>query len=324
MLSDLAVYSEYVYSSYTETLNQQLNLFNAAVNGAITLQGAAHQGDFSDRAFFAKIDGLVRRRDAYGDGTVAEKHLRQLVDTMVKVAAGTPPVRIDPSQFLWIQQNPEVAGIVLGQQLAKDILADMLNTSLGCFYAAHIQATATNVLNITGRTAPDDLLSFKALTEATGKLGDGSGGSIAAWVTHSKPMFDMYANMLNNTERLFTFGTVGVVRDQFGKVLVMTDSPSLVTVGSPSVYHNLGLVPNAITVDENNDWMANEETKNGGENIIRTYQAEWSYNVGIKGYAWDKTNGGKSPTQAALLSSANWDRYATSAKDLGGVILESH
>ena len=27
----------------------------------------------------------------------------------------------------------------------------------------------------------------------------------------------------------------------------------------------------------------------GGANITRTYQAEWSYNLGLKGYAWDKT-----------------------------------
>lgn len=322
-LSDLAVYSEYAYSSMTEVLRQQIDLFNAASGGAIQLRSAAHQGDYSDIAFFAKISGLVRRRNAYGSGAVAEKKLAHLVDTMVKVAAGTAPVRLDPGQFKWIQQNPEVAGAALGQQLAVDTLADMLNTGLGAWYAAHV-AVASNVHDITGETTPADKLSFIALAAGTGKLGDQSGGAISAWVTHSKPMFDLYANQLANAEQLFTYGQVNVIRDPFGKLLIMTDSPALVTAGSPNVYHSLGMKPSALIVDQNNDYTANEESKNGDENIIRTFQAEWSYEVGVHGFAWDKTNGGKSPTDAALFTSTNWDRYATSHKDLGGVIIQSH
>lgn len=322
-LSDLAVYSEYAYSSMTEVLRQQIDLFNAASGGAIQLRAAAHQGDYSDVAFFAKVAGLVRRRNAYGSGAVAEKTMKHLVDTMVKVAAGTPPVRLDPGQFRWIQNNPEVAGVALGQQLAVDTLADMLNTGLGAFYAAHV-AQASNVKDVTAVAAPGDLLSFLNMSSATGLLGDQAGGSIAAWVTHSKPMFDLYNNVLTNAERLFTYGVVNVIRDPFGKLLIMTDSPQLVTTGSPNVYHNLGIKPGGLIVDQNNDFDANEETKNGDENIMRTYQAEWSYNVGVMGFAWDKANGGHSPTDSALFTSTNWDKYATSNKDLGGVVLETH
>lgn len=320
-LSDLAVYSEYAYSSMTEVLRQQIDLFNAASGGAIVLRSAAHQGDFSDTAFFAKVAGLVRRRNAYGAGSVAEKNMAHLVDTMVKVAAGTPPVRLDPGQFKWIQQNPEVAGAALGQQLAVDTMADMLNTGLACFYAAHVQV-ASNVLDVTAETP--DTMNFQIQNRGAAKLGDQSGGSIGAWVMHSKPMFDLYGNALANGEGLFTYGTVNVRRDPFGRLLVMTDSPSLFTAGSPPVYHTLGMTPGALMIEQNNDYTANEETKNGFENIIRTFQAEWSYEVGVKGFAWDKANGGKSPTDAALFTSSNWDRYATSSKDLGGVIIESN
>ena len=141
---------------------------------------------------------------------------------------------------------------------------------------------------------------------------------------HSAPMHALYGNNLANGERLFTYGTVNVMRDPFGKLLVMTDCPNLVTVGTPSVYHILGLVPGAVMIDQNNDFTANEESKNGDENIIRTYQAEWSYNVGVKGFSWDKGNGGKSPTDAALFTSTNWDKYATDNKDLAGVVVETH
>lgn len=322
-LSDLAVYSEYAYSAFSETLRQQIDLFNGATGGVITLQGAAHQGDFSDVAFFAKVTGgLVRRRNAYGSGAVSEKVMRHLVDTSVKVAAGTPPVRLDPGQFRWIQQNPEVAGAAMGQQLAVDTMADMLNVGLGSAYSALTQVAAVKY-DATGNTAPDDGPTWNNLNNGQAKFGDQS-SQIAAWVMHSAPMHKLYANNLNNSERLFTYGTVNVVRDPFGKLLVMTDSPNLFTAGSPNVYHILGLVPGGVLIGQNNDFDANEETKNGDENIIRTYQAEWSYNVGIKGFAWDKANGGKSPTDAALFTSTNWDKYATSEKDLAGVVVEVH
>ncbi len=319
-LSDLAVYSEYAYASMTEVLRQRIDLFNAATGGAITLRSAAHQGDFSDVAFFAKISGLVRRRNSYGSGSVAEKKLAHLVDTMVKVAAGTPPVRLDPGQFKWIQQNPEVAGAALGQQLAVDTMADMLNVGLGASYAALSAQTAV-VYDATGNTSPENTLSFGNLNNGQAKFGD-QASTISAWVMHSKPMFDLYGKNLSNAERLFNYGNINVMRDPFGKLLVMTDSQNLVITGAPNNYAVLGLVPGAVIIDQNNDYTANEEAKNGDENIIRTFQAEWSYNVGVRGFAWDKTNGGKSPNDAALLTATNWDKYATSHKDLAGVVVK--
>lgn len=323
-LSDLAVFSEYFYTSSTEVLRQQVNLFNGATAGAIVLGAGAHQGDFSDRVMYAAVQGLVRRRNAYGSGAVVPKHLTHLIDTMVKVASGTPPLEMNPSQFLWIQRNPEEAGVVYGQQLAVQVLADMLNSGLGALYAA-MAGISSNVLDITARTTPADKMNFGALAEAHGLLGDQSGGGVAAWILHSKPMFDIFQNQLNNAERLFTYGNVSVIRDPFGKMFVMTDSPALVNLAAtPDVYHTFGLTQGAIVIEQNNDYIANEETKNGDENITRTFQAEWSFEMGIKGFAWDKANGGKSPTDAALLTGSNWDRIATSHKDLPGVIIESH
>ena len=319
-LSDLAVYSEYAYSSMTEVLRQKIDLFNTATGGAIQLRAAAHQGDYSDVAFFAKISGLVRRRNSYGSGSVAEKNMAHLVDTMVKVAAGTPPVRLDPGQFKWIQQNPEVAGAALGQQLAVDTMADMLNVGLGASYAALSAQTAV-VYDATGNTSPENTLSFGNLNNGQAKFGD-QASTISAWVMHSKPMFDLYGKNLTNSASLFTYGNINVMRDPFGKLLVMTDSQNLVIAGTPNNYAVLGLVPGAVIIDQNNDYTANEEAKNGDENIIRTFQAEWSYNVGVKGFAWDKTNGGKSPNDAALLTATNWDKYATSHKDLAGVVVK--
>lgn len=316
-LSDLAVFSEQTYSAMTEVIAQQIELFNAASRGVIELRSTEHQGDYNEEAFFKKISGLVRRRNAYGSGAVAAKNLQHLLDTGVKVAAATPPVELNPGQFKWIQQNPEVAGAALGQQLAGDMLGDMLNTAIAAGYAALSQVSAV-VYDATGDTP--DTLTPTALLNGAAKFGDRA-SSIQAWIVHSTPMHNYWGNNITNAANLFTYGTVNVVADAFGRVFVMTDSPSLITAGAPNIYHTLGLVPGAIVVGQNNDFDENIETKNGDENILRTYQAEWSYNLGVAGFAWDKTNGGKSPTNAAIATSTNWDRYATSEKDLAGVVV---
>jgi hypothetical protein len=317
-LSDLAVFSEYVYSSMSEVVAQQVELFNAASGGAIILRQAANEGDYSDIALWAKISGLVRRRNAYGTGAQAAKELEHLIDTMVKVAAGTPPVNMPPSMFTWIQRNEEEGGAVVGQQLAGDMLADMLNTAIMAFVAAvDGEAAVTHDYSATGTA------KLSELNKAAGKFGDRA-TDIRAWLMHSKVLFDIFGTALANTEALFNFGTVNVRQDGFGRPFVITDSASLInTTPNPDVYRSLGLVVGGIVVEANNDFDDNIETSNGDENIQRTYQAEWTYNLGVKGYAWDKATGGKSPNDAALATANNWDKYATSHKDTAGVILLS-
>lgn len=318
-LSDLAVFSEYAYDAMTEVLRQQIDLFNGASQGTITLQAAAHQGDYSDRAFYAKVDGLIRRRDAYGSGPVAGKSLSHLIDTMVKIASGTPPVSLNPGQFRWIQRNPEEAGAALGQQLARDALADMLNTGVMIAYAA--MSNDADEVAYDGTAAAMDPKNF---VRASRKFGDNA-GRILAWVSHSGPLFDMYESNMSNEAALFNYGSVIIQRDPFGRPFIISDSPSLVEADGVAAdvdrYHTLGLVSDALVIHQNNDFDDNFEKKNGDENLLRTYQAEWSYNVGVRGYSWNKSSA--SPTDAALGSAANWERYATDTKDLAGVIIES-
>ena len=317
-LTDLQVFSRYAYSAMTEVLDQQIDLFNQATRGGIILRSQSNQGDYNDEAFWKRVSGLVRRRNAYGSGAVSEKVLEHLLKTSVKVAAGTPPVRIDPGMLRWIQRSPQEAGAVIGQQMAGDTMADMLNTAIMGYVAAVGQVSAV-VHDYSG----SGTLSLAQLNTGASKFGDAA-QDISVWVMHSKSLFDLYGEALTNTNRLFQFGTVRVIEDGFGRPLIMTDSPQLVdTVPVPDVYFTLGLTSNAVIVDRNNDFDDNIESSNGDENIIRTYQAEWSYNLGLKGFAWDKTNGGASPNDAALGTATNWDRYATSDKDLAGVLVKT-
>ncbi len=316
-LSDLAVFTEFTNGSITEVLGQQIDLFNEASGGTILLRDANHSGDFSDSTFWSLISGLVRRRNPYGTGTVTEKALAQVIDTMVRVAAGTPPVRVDNAWMAWVGKSQEEAGAVLGQQLASQILADMLNTAILAATAALAGQAAVI------HDATDGNLEMLDFNGGQAKFGDRA-NAIQAWIMHSKPVFDLYAGAMANTAQLFTFGDVNVRRDPFGRVFIVTDSPSLVNVApTPDQYNTLGLVGGAVIVDRNADYYSYLDISNGNENIVRTFQAEWSYNLGVKGFTWDKTNGNKAPTNAALGTATNWDRTATDVKDLAGVLIKS-
>jgi len=318
-LTDLTVFSETLYSMTTEITRQQIDLFNTASRGCIQLANAAHMGDYKDTAFFGKISGLARRRNPYGSGAQTQKVMAMLDETMVKVAAGTPPIRLDPGQYKWLQINPEEAAAVLALQLSKDMMADMLNTAImTCFAGLSGQAA----LVYDGSAATPNTMNPRMLNTGAFLFGDRA-SDIQAWVMHSTAMAGFYDNALANSGVLFNYGTINVITDPFGRVFIVTDAPALVTTGSPNKYNTLGLTEGAIVVNQNNDFTDNIQTLNGDENIQRTYQAEWSYQLGLKGFTWDKTNGGKAPNDAALALATNWDKVATSNKDMAGVLVIS-
>jgi hypothetical protein len=185
-------------------------------------------------------------------------------------------------------------------------------------YAALSQITAL-VHDATG-LSPDTMTPLN-LNGAAAKFGDRS-GELVAWITHSTPMHSFYGTAIGNSTVLFTYGTINVVADPFGRIFVVTDSAALHNSATPDVFHVLGLTPGAVQIDQNGDFDDNYQTINGDENIQRTYQAEWTYQLGVKGFAWDKAHGGASPNDAAIAVSTNWDKCVTENKDLAGVILE--
>lgn len=315
-LSDLAVFNEWAYSGFQEALDYNINLFNGATAGGLVLTNASHVGDYTEEAFWKRIDGLVRRRNAYGSSSLAEKNLEQEVDRTVKVAAGTFPVRVDPAWFEWIQRNPEEGGALYGRQLAVDQVADMVNTGIMALVAA------TSVEADVFVDSSDHELYYPDFNEGQALFGDRA-GQIRTWVMHSTPLFRIWGQNMDNNASLFVFGNISVRTDPFGRPFVVTDAPSLIEPGTPDLYYTLGLTQGAVTVEQNGDFTTNTETTNGFENIKRTIQSEWSYNLGLKGYAWDKTSGGKSPNDAALAVGTNWDRIVTSAKDLAAVVILS-
>jgi hypothetical protein len=311
----LVIFNQYARSTFQELLAQNIALFNAATKGALLLRSASNDGNFSEETLYARISGLVRRRNVAASDAVTAVDIDMLTKNSVKVAAGTPPVNIDPHYWSWIQRSPEEAGVVLGKQLAEDMLADMLSVGIKANVAALANVGATVVHDGTAGVA-----SFTSLNSGAALYGDRS-NALVAWIMTGKSYHDLIGNALTNTQMLFTFGTVNVAQDGLGRPFVVTDAAELAYTSSGQKYRVLGLPAGAVLIEQNPDYLENVQTSNGSENIKRTFQAEWTYNLALKGFAWDKTNGGACPSNAALATGTNWDKYATSVKDLSGVIV---
>lgn len=319
-LSDLAIFQEQVYDISTEVAAQNIDLFNAAARGTIVLRDTMHQGDYDERAYYGKISGLVRRRNPNGQGDVASKQLGHKIDVHVKVAAGTPPVDLNSAWWKWIARDPAEAAAAMGKQMAVDMLQDMLNTGVMACVAA---LTGNAAITFDGSSAATPTMTLDQQNSASAKFGDRS-ANLAAWVMHSTPMHKFMGNNITGTggnSFLFRYETLNIIADPFGRIYVVSDIPALVMTGTPNKYNTLGLQPGAVMVDRNADFEQNVVELNGQENITRTYQAQWSYNVGIEGYAWDRSLGGPAPTDAALAMSTNWDKIAADDKNTAGVLL---
>src|SRR5690625_2876373 len=316
-LPDMVVFNQFMYSAATETIRQQIELFNSATNGALMLRTAGNTGDFAHEVAYKAISNLMRRRDAYGSGSLTPTKLSQLDHVAVKIAGGTAPVEFEPQQFSWIQRNPEEAGVVIGEQVARGVIADEVNTAI-----LALRAALTANTDVT-HDATSSELALNALNRGAAKFGDRM-GDIIVWVLHSKAMSDLYDGALTNSNQLFEFGSVRVTQDGFGRRFIMTDAPALYAAGGeedPDTYYTLGLTEGAAVVEDNDDYYGTIEEKTGDENIQRIFQAEYTFNLGLKGYAWNTSV--KSPNDAAIGSGANWTKIATSNKDTAGVVVSS-
>lgn len=314
-LSQMQVFNDYIMPATLETLDQMLEAFNAASNGAIVLSPNGFTGDFLQESFFQNLGAAQRRVNRYGaNAAVTPVDLTELQDTTVKVAGGFGPIRYEPSQMTWLQR-PTAQGVeVASRAFAEVLLKDQLNTAIAALVAAiTAQAAAVNDVSATAG------ITQSGLNSAHAKFGDAS-QNLVAQVMQGTTWHKLVGQGLANSNNLFQAGNVRVV-DILGKTSIVTDAPALAQAGTPNKEIILGLAAGAALVHDNRDIISNVQTNNGNERITTTIQVDYTFGLGIKGYTWDVANGGKSPSSAALATGTNWDKTAASIKDTAGVAL---
>lgn len=316
-LTNMKVFNETIQTLAIEALDQLIDQFNAASAGAIVLTAEGFQGDFIMRNMFSSLASARRRVDRYAsNGAQAATSLAQLQSIGVKVAGGFGPVLFEPAQFDWMNLNPAAAVEAIATSLAEGMLQDQLNTGIAAAVAAiEAQTTATTYDTNTGP------INYADLNLAHAKFGDAS-TSIVADVIHSQTYHGLIGLNLANAAQLFQAGGVTVV-DILNKRMVVTDAPALLE--TPSTTTNdikaLGLTAGAVTVYDGSELVTNIATTNGKLRIETTFQADYAFGVALRGYAWDTSAGGKSPTDAELATGSNWTKIATSIKHTAGVLV---
>ena len=314
--SDMIIFNEQTQLVATETVAQALAAFNEASGGAILIGSSSTLGDYIEEASYKAISALVTRRDAYGSGTLSTKALQQIKDVSVKIDQSIGPVEWTIEQFQRLLKNESEAGIIIGEQAAEAMIQDYLNTTASSLAAAiGNQATLVNDYSATGTA------KLVELNKAAGKFGDRQ-QSLVAWLMHSKVFTDLTNEAVTNTNRLYNIGNIQVMQDGLGRRYVVTDAPALVVAGVPDTYNTIGMVPGAAMV-ETQPLLTMTQPKADQENMGTIWKGESSFTLGLKGYAWDIANGGKSPTDAEVATGTNWDLIASSTKDTAGVMLIS-
>ena len=313
-LSQMQVFNQYIMPATIESLAQMVEKFNAASNGAFRLTTEGFDGDFFQESFFASVHAAQRRVDRYASNTSASAtDLTQNLANAVKVAGGFGPIRFEPSQLTWLQK-PTAEGIeVASRNFAQAMLKDQLNTAIAGLVAA--------TRNTGGAWfSAGAAVSQGAINSGHALFGDASSRIVADVMTGSV-FHKLLGQNITNANNLFVAGDVTVV-DILGRAIVVTDAPALsISEGGANYDAILGLADSAAIIYDAGDIVSNIETVNGKLRIETTMQVDYSFGLRLKGYSWDATNGGKSPTDAELATGSNWDKSVTSIKDTAGVVV---
>ncbi|HHZ71203.1 MAG TPA: hypothetical protein EYN67_08030 [Flavobacteriales bacterium] len=313
-LANMQVYDTEIYTTTIELLGQKLEAFNAASGGAIVLNTTAWRGNYTKEAFFQSIAGAQRRVDRNAAIAVqAPTELSQGEFVGVKVAGGFGPIIFEPGQLTYLQENPESAIMAISEGFSDALLADQLNTAVGAAVAA-----VENVAALVNDVSASAGLSQQALNAGHYKFGDMS-GMIIADIMHSSGSESLIDKALANGERLFVSSNVTVV-SILGKIMVVSDIPALFVAGAPNKTKVLSVTAGGVIVSNSSDIIANMDTTNGNTRIETTWQADYTFGLQLKGYAWDVANGGASPLDAELFTGTNWDIAVTSNKHTLGTL----
>lgn len=316
-LTNMKVFNSELQTATIETLAQMVEGFNAASAGAIVLTTQGVNGDYLFENFFTSLHAAQRRVDRYAANSAASSTaLAQAQEIGVKVAGGFGPILWEPAQLTWVQMNPAAALEAISRNLAEAIMKDQLNSAIAAAVAAIENVGSTVVYDTgTGRN-----LTYNDINYGHAKFGDMS-QLLVCDIMDGTTFHNLIDSNLTNTPQLFQAGNVTVV-NILGRRILVTDAPALRETPATSTndVKVLSLVAGGATVYDGSALTTNIETTNGKLRIETTMQADYDFSLRLKGYQWDTTNGGKSPTDAELATGSNWDKIATSIKHTAGVL----
>jgi hypothetical protein len=316
--SDFVQFQTQVYSFVYEELTQKIDIYNENSFGAISMLTETMVGDYKRQTFFDAI-GDAAYRDITAQAALTPSAITQDEEISVKVARRLGPYQqtLDAWKkegFTTDQAMTEMAR-GLAKQYAEKKVKDMVNTGVTCIEAALSGQSANTYSN---HLSP---METTFLVEGMALMGDAY-GKIKCWLMHSHVYFDLVKNAI--ADKIYQeagFVVYGGTPGTLNIPVIVADVPAL-NVGAASqttTYQTLGIVENGLVITNSEDFSFIAQPVTGYTNLSFEVQAEYAYNVGVKGFKWDMTNGGANPTDAKLRTATNWDKVKSDAKLLAGV-----
>ena len=327
----LTVFQRKLVTAVTQMIPDNLNVFNAAANGAVVLGTGEVLKDVVEKMSVGLIANLVTDRNAYAPvGTPATaKVLARMLTNSVNLSAKVGPVAITKAMMAKIETNVNSVAAEIAAQATQAIMLHYLKAGIGASKAAiesnKEAAEYTQPARVDGvgdRTFPT-LADFPL---AASKFGD-QASLIKSWFMDGVTWANFIAyQALPSAEQVFAIGDLQVMGDGLGRRFIISDAAAD-AMGEGKM---LGLVPGAVAVTTNGlDMLAQE--KGGNENIERWWQGEFDFNVAVKGYRLKadvrtKIEGVRSFTLDDITTSKNWeldqgqvDNAPATVQDVGAV-----
>lgn len=324
--SAFQIYDEEFQGGWFEELDQFSDLWNEASNNTIILRSDPKVGDYEREAFFQELSGgMVEHRNTTSVSALTAAPLVTDEIVGVKVAWRTKNVEMNIDAFKKIGSSSADFSFLAGQMLAKGQSKYFIEQAITAVHAAITNPANDLVYDNTGGGTLT--LTHEALLRGNDKLGDNM-NAIRAYVARSNNFTDLAVQA--TADDVWDVGGMVINRGTiptFGRPFIVTDSAALqdtTTTSTADTYHALGLTEGAVTLEVSEPpTVAFEGPLGGSENIFYRFQAEGAYNLKVKGFKWDVTNGAANPTAATLGTSTNWDLAISYAKHGPGMAVKA-
>lgn len=322
--SDFKVHDDFFQAGVYEAVDQKVNVFNGASNGAIRLIADPKLGNYDTESLFKVPAGAVSRRDITSSGAPGDLALVQAEERRVKLNRKYGPIANHIDAFRKVGKSDKELSLVLGRAFGEYQMQDWLNTAAIALEAA-ITVNASLIHDATAGTTKT--MTHGHLVSGMAKMGD-HGQNVVAWLMHSKVYYDLVqqsiADKIAGVANMTIFaGTAATL----GRPVIVSDVPTLFDAGASSAttddtFATLGLVAGACTVNQSEEQSIVSQLVTGLENLTIRVQGEYAFNLGVKGMAY-QTPGGANPDNSTLGNGTYWARIVDSAKHTAGVKIVS-
>lgn len=305
---DTIIYDNLAQTSYLERLQDVLEVFNGASNGALILRSEALPGDFDKSAFY-KAGGSIEHRDVDSEAPVTPKKIGMDESVGVKVPWKYGPYSATEEAFKRRARSVEEFYQIIGQDLADATISGFINHA---FISLQAAIGSNTDMVATGNFATDHK---KVLTKGMRKFGDRF-NRISLLGMDSATYFDLVDDAVDN--KIFEEANVIV----YGGLPGTMGLPVLVSDKIPedAIF---GLQAGAIEVVESQAPGFRSYEDNTQENFAMGYRGEGAFNLNILGYSWNTKGAAPSnPKLSELGTGANWRKHASSNKETAGVLIK--